>query len=115
MTPGAIRELMACFRQPSSKVFRIASVPMTVMGFVFESVVGKIAVASPVLMSSYGMFVLSKGERQGVSPPSCFLLVFLTQVYHRGRGEHKEESQRRTRRADAQPLAGVRTDHDKNR
>jgi len=30
----------------------MASVPMTVMGFVFEFGVGKIAVASPVLMIS---------------------------------------------------------------
>ena len=36
MTPGASREFTACFRQPSSKVLRMASVPMTVIGFVLR-------------------------------------------------------------------------------
>ena len=37
VTPGASRELIACCRHSSSNVLRIASVPMTVIGFVLAA------------------------------------------------------------------------------
>jgi hypothetical protein len=49
-TPGAIRLLMACSRQSWSKVARMASVPMTVIGFMRPPATGSMAVASPVGM-----------------------------------------------------------------
>src|SRR5258706_6011469 len=48
LTPGAPRELSACSRQRASKLSRIASVPITVIGLPRLSRAGRIAVASPV-------------------------------------------------------------------
>ena len=54
VTPGAMRLLIACWRQTASNPLRIASVPMTVIGD--RPSTGKIPVASPVETIGDAMF-----------------------------------------------------------
>jgi hypothetical protein len=54
VTPGAPREFSACSRHFASKPWRIASVPITVIGLPRESRAGRKPVASPVMLIAFG-------------------------------------------------------------